>query len=177
MARNQLKYLIRAPIIKEVNDSLKTALKHQLELKMVIRSLDMNRFFDDCDAMRYDAETYPTYLYNENPFDDVKYLYNRDALVAASQILASAIKGNAPGITPFDEYPAWPNFTYGIHTVCPGGISMNASEDTKKCLSDEEKLMIRQNISANVISLAEEYPDVMFYYFFHHTARFGGCDG
>lgn len=151
---------------KEINDNIKIALKYQPKLKTVIRGLDMNRFFDDCDVMRYEPETYPTYLYNENPFDDVKYLYNRDAAVEVCQLLARTIQGTTPGITPFDEYPTWPDYTYGINTVCPNGVSMEASEDTERHLTDEEKIVIQKNIYTNVISLAEEYPDVTFYCFF-----------
>ncbi|MCI8484254.1 MAG: hypothetical protein HFH41_07935 [Lachnospiraceae bacterium] len=65
---------------KEINDHLKAALEHNPDLKIIIRGLDMDRFFDSSDAMRFDLGTYPTYLYDKNPFNDVHYLFNRNII-------------------------------------------------------------------------------------------------
>ena len=69
---------------KEINDSLRTVLRYQPELKMIVRGLDMNRFVAAPDEMRYELKEYPTYLYNDNPIDDVKYLLNKDAILNLS---------------------------------------------------------------------------------------------
>ena len=152
---------------KEVNDNLKIDLQYHPDLKLVIRGLDMNRFFDDCSAMEYELEEYPSYLYNENAFDDVNYLFNRDAIIETYKLLAETLQGTAPGITSFDEYSIWQDhYTFGINAVCPNGICMEGLERRQVHLSNEEKLVIRENIYANVISIAEEYPEVKFYYFF-----------
>lgn len=53
---------------KEINDSLKHALSNNPALKTILRGLDMSRFLDDKDDMRYDLGEYPVYLYDNNPF-------------------------------------------------------------------------------------------------------------
>lgn len=152
---------------KEINDNLRTALRYHPELKLIIRGLDMNYFFDFHDTMRYELKDYPFYLYNENPIDDVKYLFNRNTMVDVCYMLSQNILGMEPGITSFDEYGAWQDFyTFGVHAVCPDGIGSYEVDKTKRPLSSEEKLRIQENIYVNVISLAEEYPNVTFYYFF-----------
>lgn len=40
----------------------------------------MHRFMDDKDTMRYDLGEFPVYLYDSNPFNDVKYVFNRGVL-------------------------------------------------------------------------------------------------
>ncbi|MDY2699823.1 MAG: hypothetical protein SOV61_09775 [Lachnospiraceae bacterium] len=59
-------------LYKEVNDNLLRAYNaYGKNIKYVIRSLDYSCLVQDKDAYR-DYVEYPTYLYNENPFDDVK---------------------------------------------------------------------------------------------------------
>lgn len=152
---------------KEINDNLRIALRYHPDIKLIIRGLDMNRFFNERDAMVYALEDYPTYLYNENPFDDVKYLFNREIVIEVYKMLAQNIRGMTPGITSFDEYSIWQDFyVFGINSVCPNGIHPDGAEKTQAHLTSEEKLMIQENIYANVTSLAREYPEVTFYYFF-----------
>lgn len=164
---NSIKVPFSGASYKEVSDNLRIALQYHPKLKMVIRGLDMNLFFDNHDAMKYELEEYPSYLYNENVFDDVNYLFNRDTLIEIYQLLAENLRGTVPGITSFDEYSVWQDsYTFGINTVCPGEIHPERSERMQVHLTDEEKQVIRENICANVTSLAEEYPEVIFYYFF-----------
>ncbi len=153
---------------KEIHDSLKTALRYQPELKMVVWGLDMNKFLLHRDEMRYEPKEYPTYLYNENLLDDVNYFFNRDTVLQIGYGLINNHLGiEEPGMTSFDEYAAWQDqFSWGIHTVCPDGITSREQDEADRYLSDEEKLIIQENVEANVTSLAKEYPNVTFYYFF-----------
>lgn len=151
---------------KEINDNLRTALRYQPGLKIVVRGLDMNRFLSDRDAMRYETGEYQVYLHNEIPVDDVKYLFNRNGLIDVCYIITRGILEIEPGITSFDEYVAWQNPVFGIQAVCPDGITFDGLTKMSRHLSDEEKHIIQENIQANVTSLAELYPNVTFYYFF-----------
>jgi hypothetical protein len=153
---------------KEINDNIETALVHQPKLKMVIRGLDMVKFLDDKDAERSDLGAFPTYLYDDNPFNDVNYIFSRDIIVGRviPMILNSNQEGFVPGITSFDDYSNWmSDYAFGINAVCPDGLS--ATEPAAAVhLTDEEKETVLGNIKQNVVSLAAEYPDVTFYYFF-----------
>ena len=65
---------------KEINDNLVFALENNLKLKTIVRSLDYSKIFDDKDLMRTDLGEYPTYLYDSNPVNDVRYLFNKDVV-------------------------------------------------------------------------------------------------
>lgn len=156
---------------KEINDNLKVALAHNPNLKIIIRGLDMGKFIEEKDAMRVDLGRYPSYLYNENPFDDVHYLFNRDVIFKTifGMIREKNKEGFLPGITSFDVYSNWmKGCSFGVNssTLFINGIPSTNKSVSQIDLSEEEKELIYSNIRQNVISLAEANPDVIFYYFF-----------
>lgn len=153
---------------KEINDSLKRAIKSNPNLKIVVRGLDMSFFINDKDRMRDDLGEYPTYLYDSNPLNDVKYVLNRD--IIWSRVYPMAIASNTndlrTGITSFDDCYRWQYwYTFGKDTVCPAGIP-EIMKGNPIYLSDDEKQMIKDNITQNVTSLANENPNITFYFFF-----------
>ena len=152
---------------KEINDNIEAALRCNPDLKTVIRELFMISFTQSKDYMKDSPEMYPTYLYDDDPFNDVHYLFNRD--VVFSRIYSMIKAKNNPdftsGITPFDRYSAWNNrFKYGKEAVAPEGISFRGA-GTPVHLTKKEKTRVRENIQQNVTSLARKYPDVTFYCF------------
>lgn len=152
---------------KEINNIIKNALEANKNLKTIIRCLDMEQFYDAYDLMRYDLGQFPTYLYDNNPFNDVEYLLNRDIVFGRvyQMTLENDKEGFEPGITPFDNYSRWqPLYVFGINTVCPSGITMTETEQTH--LTEAEKTVIKKNIELNVTSTADEYPNVNFYYYY-----------
>lgn len=163
---NSIKVPYSGGSYKEINDSLKTALKYNENLELVVRGLDTAMFLDTADRMFADLELYPTYLYDENPFNDVKYIFNKDTIFSRAYAMtqASNDKNFEPGITSFDAYSSW-HFTCGINAVAPDGVAYNGTGDAIQ-LSDEEKAVIYENITQNVTSIADEYPDTEFYYLF-----------
>lgn len=156
---------------KELNDNCRVALEHNPDLKIIIRGLDMGKFIEDKDAMRSDLGEYPTYLYNDNPFDDVHYFFNRDVIFknVYGMVIANDKEGFSPGITSFDLYSNWmAGYKFGVNspTLFPNGKPSTNNSITQMNLTEQEKAIIMGNVSQNVISLAEENPDVTFYYFF-----------
>ncbi len=166
---NSIKVCYAGGSYKEVNDNLKVALTYNSDLRLIVRGLDTGRFLDNAYVMRTDLGTYPTYLYDENPFNDVKYLFNKDVIFGRAYAMAwSNDRENfAPGITSFDEYSRWQynNYTFGIKTLSPDGIEVNPPGKPVH-LTDDLRETIKENITRNVTSLADEYPEVEFYYFF-----------
>ena len=151
----------------EINDTVAAALKTNAHLKMVIRCLDMNKFFDSYDLMRHDLGTFPTYLYDNNPFNDVEYLLNRETVFERvyPMIMERKKEGFKPGIPSFDDYSRWQaDYIFGVNSVIQDDIEMIETEQSH--LSDEEKKAIQQNIECNVTDIADKYPNVEFYYYY-----------
>lgn len=152
----------------EADRQLRTALKYNPALKTIVRGLDMLKFVEPADTMRSDLGVYPLYLYDENPLNDVHYLFNKSVLFSRVYSMKKAEKAEnfKPGITSFDSYSNWQaSFPCGINAIRPEGIHMSTLEKEIH-LTEEEKSIINENIYNNMVSIAEEYPDVSFYYFF-----------
>ena len=153
---------------RELNDSIAAALRYNPGLKTVIRGLDPAKFMDDKDTMRSDLGQYPTYLYDEDIFNDVQYIFNRDVVFSRvyPMVRDNDASGFVPGITSFDRYSNWAkDYTYGRNTLFPDGITYEKPGEPVH-ITAEETERTRQNIEQNVVSLARSHPDVSFCYFF-----------
>ena len=164
---NSIKIPYALGYYKEINDNLIKALANNDNLKIIVRGLDMFMFLEDKDAVIPNSQ-YPTYLYDKNVLNDVMYVLNRDVLFTRvyPMVLESYGEEFEPGITSFDEYS---NFmsgrTFGVNTVCPDGITIQSAGNPIH-LTDTERETVLGTIHQNITSLTEQYPEVMFYYFF-----------
>lgn len=149
---------------KEINENVETALQNN-KVRVVVRGIDMGYLINDKDYSRTDLGQFPTYLYDNNLFNDVKYVLNRDVLFTRVIPMIQNKERTAPGITPFDKYSNWRGrMVYGINEVYPDEIpEVEVTESLG--LTDDEYDMTLANIKQNVTDIAAEYPNTTFYYF------------
>ena len=146
----------------EVHDYLQLALSHHPDLKMAVRSLDGVQLIKDRNDFARKNTTY-SYLYDDNPFNDVKYIMNRD--VVFGRVLPMIFEGSEKcGITSFDEY-CFGQFVYGINQVTADGVHVKKHHEPVH-LTEEQREVVYRNITQNITSLAEEYPNTHFYCFY-----------
>ena len=167
---NSIKVCYSGGSYKEINDNLAVALKYNPNLKTIVRGLDMQKFLENTDVMRSDLGEYPTYLYDDNIFNDVNYIFNRDVIFDRVYpiMLANDSYDFKTGITSFDTYSNWMEKwegMFGINMLSPEGITIQSPGEPIH-LTDEEKNIVIRTVRQNITSLAEEYSDVSFYYFF-----------
>ena len=116
--------------------------------------------------MRTDLGSYPTYLYDNNPFNDVKYVF--DSKVFFSETMGKiigAIKGEEAGITSFDNYSFWHwGYNYGINAVCGGHVE-DAVRVEQHQLSKYDRENMIGNIQKNVIATPLKHPNITYCYF------------
>ena len=152
---------------KEINDSVEIGLKNNKNIEIVIRGLDYGYIIDDKDRLRLDLGEYPTYLYDNNIFNDVRYIFNKDI---ADQLYLMETRRSSQdyltGFTPFDVYDNWMDYRkFGLNALYPNGFEVGEIK-TAAALSADEQVQVRSNIEQNVVSIAREYPDVTFCYFY-----------
>lgn len=149
---------------KEIDSNVRRAFDAGKKLRYVIRCLDYSRLDDDKDIYREDMD-FPFYLYNNNPFDDVSYLFNKTVLLQQTKAVWDyTAAGNKT--TDFDAYSNWnAYYTFGAQTVF-GTYTLPEAAQSDRVLTDEERERILGNIRQNVTSLADEHPETVFYYFF-----------
>ncbi len=151
---------------KEQNDNIAKAIEYNPDLKMVIRPLDYAYLMDEPDRVRNDLGSYPDYLYDNNPFNDVKYIFNKQILFnICLPMMRDAAAGKDAGITSFDDYSNWmADAEFGADVVLNGRTEYKQPEQIQPFV-DEVKDMVKANITQNVVQLAKENPEVEFYYY------------
>ncbi len=149
---------------KEINDNLKRAYDSGKDIKYIIRCLDYSHLVEDKDTYMEDVE-YPSYLYNNNLFDDVNYVLNKSILFGQ---VRDVIRHTKAGLetTSFDDYANWNNYyTFGTETVL-STYTLNETASSAQVFSEDDRRMVIGNIKQNVKSLADGHPETTFYYFF-----------
>lgn len=150
---------------KEINDNLKEAFKSGHDVDIVIRCIDTFTIIDDKDASR--LEEYPLYLTNSNPFDDVKYWYNKEIILDGLKYCILGVKGEK--ISSMDDYSSWDDpEKYGKDRVLSGYNHKEKIEN--KHLTKQDIKLIDENIDQNIISTIKEHPNCQFYLFFQPSS-------
>ena len=151
---------------KEINDNLKVAFDTDNVIHYVLRPLDYSHLVEDKDAMREDMGEYPSYLYDRNVFNDVKYLFNKDVLLYyLLPMLQRKLRGEEGGITSFDDYGN------SRQDACSKELALEGIESfgtalQQESLTEEEIETLRANVEQNVIAVAREHPETTFLYYF-----------
>lgn len=162
---NAIKVPFAGGSYKEVNDNLAVAVRYNPDIKMIVRCLDCNRFFNSKDDLDY--SDYPTYLYDDSLLNDVGYLFNVNVLFDALQSAAGYSSSGRRTLS-FDDYCNWSNnYLYGKEEV-DKHYNRDSIVRAEKMLpiTEEEYVRIRENIEQNVTRLADENPDIEFYIYF-----------
>lgn len=150
---------------KEVNDNLIVATQHNDDIKMIVRCLDANRFFNDKDQMDY--TDYPFYLYDDSIWNDASYLFNKTIFMTAIQNLHGYL-ATGSNYYSLDDYSNWSIYeTYGKEVV-DASYDRSTVEKVEEMLpiTEEEYAAMDANIEQNITRLAEENPDIEFYIYF-----------
>lgn len=146
----------------ELFQNLEQAIRCNAELKTVLFCLDEWFLLSGKNMILADGG-YPTYLYDDNPFNDVEYLLNKDALCSdALGVLEYTAKGKQT--TSFDSYSSWV-YPYSKEAVLNHYQRPEpANKITPFSQWNEESL--RTNLANTAVKAARENPDIQFYYYF-----------
>lgn len=151
---------------REINDNLLRAYGARKEIRYIIRALDYNDLVADKDA--YDKTfRYPTYLYNDNPFDDVRYVLNKSVLLEETLSVTKAEKGDGNAVN-FDTYGNWNAYystKFGARNVLATYMLRKTPKPTR-AMTEEERRMLLDNLRQNVTDLADAHPETTFYLYF-----------
>lgn len=144
---------------REINENLERAVCATPDIKYIIRGLDYDSFFKEADLMRYDS--YPDYLYDDNPLNDVKYFLNKTILFEAAYNNVIVYTQEGGVTTSFDDYANW-------NSLVEFGKVKVLEQYTRKDKVEKSQIihLNPDNIKQNVIALAKENTQIQFYCFF-----------
>lgn len=148
----------------EISHNLQRAISANPDIKMVICSIDPWFLFADSDYMRTDA-VFPDYLYDENLFNDLSYLFNKEVFFRVLDVFQYTKDGNTT--TTFDAYLQLPQEAnlYGKDNILKN-YQRPVKASSELTFSQSISQRLTKNLQDNVISLAQANPDITFIYFF-----------
>ena len=146
----------------ELNESLRRALSYQSGIRYVVCSLDGNRI--NIPAWQDEYTGYPEYLYDNNFFNDVSYLLNKEVVPKTLAVINYTRAGE---VTPDrDMYGNWSQYaSFGAEVVLKEFTPLPISDD-EIFITEEDVKIITDNITQNFLKTALEHPDTEFYFFF-----------
>ena len=136
---------------KELSQNLERALQRNDRLRTVIWTMDSNSLIRDKDYDQY--EGYPTYLYDDNPWNDVSYVFNKNVWYhGVLPNLIMTLRGEPS--TTFDEYSSWEKET-GYEYVMQSYDRWEQKAETAPGLTEADVEMVTANIQQNFVDLAK----------------------
>lgn len=148
--------------LMEQSDNLDRALRRNDQLKNVIWSIDYNILIRDKAWTQY--EGYPTYLYDDNPWNDVAYVYNKSILYhGVLTNLLMTLKGEES--TSLDEYSSWDKPT-GYKYIMANYLRWQEKAPMAEHLTEEEHTWVVETVQENIVDLVKKYPNTTFYLFY-----------
>lgn len=151
---------------KELSQNLARALERKQKknenLRTIIWTMDANAMIRDKDFAGY--EGYPTYLYDDNPWNDVQYVFNKDIWYHGVMVNLIRTIAGQPSTT-FDEYSSWDKET-GYQYVMASYDRWEEKAPDAPHLTEADVEMVTANIRQNFVELVNKYPDTTFYIFY-----------
>lgn len=149
---------------KEINDNINGAIKYNKDLKYVIRAIDYSYFYSDKDSMSYPDSYYPKYLTNNNPFDDVRYIFNKSIFKTVGSIMKTYSKKNNFKID-FDSVYNW-NSYYQFNKETVLSTYTRSDKINEKVIPSKQEIEdFKENININIVETIKNNPNIQFYYF------------
>lgn len=147
---------------KELSENLDRMLQYGQQVKMVLMPIDYNDLMRDADWQRY--EEYPTYLYDQNIFNDARYVWNKSIFYHG--VIANVVQTlQAEPTTTMDEYSSW-SYETGLKHIMFSYTREDQIPVENPFFTDEDRKKVERNIGQNLVELANRYPDTEFYFYY-----------
>ncbi len=145
----------------ELADNMENAISHNPEIDTVICSLDPNNMVVGYDCSAYEGS--PEYLYDNNPFNDVNYLLNKEVITKSVAVINYTRAGNTT--VSLDDYGRFDLYMPSGREAVLASYERLPEIDSQIVFGDAEKEIVHDNITLNFLRVARDNPDVEFIFF------------
>ena len=128
------------------------------KVKNVYLGLDLDPFIDNFGSYYFEI---PEYLYDKNPLNDVKYLFNKEVVIKACNLILLNKEGQVPDID--DSYKWNSEFSQDLALQ---SVDWDLLEWKEPHFEKEYVENAKENFTVNVEPYIAEHPETTFYIFF-----------
>jgi len=146
---------------QELSQHVERSLQRNDSLHTVLWALDYNGFIREYDWKNY--QDYPTYLYDDNIFNDSAYLFNKSIFYHGVLPCIERTLNGTPS-TSRDEYSSW-EYETGFNAATSSYNRLTESIEPIP-FTTEDHDMVTKTITENIVRVANQYPDVTFYIYY-----------
>lgn len=144
----------------ELTDNLRRALEANPNIRTVLMCIDEWFLFSGREMIQASGD-YPTYLYDDDPFNDVQYLLNKEIFCTDTLgVLEYTAAGNTT--THFDDYGSWV-FPYDREVVLSN--YQRLEPEAPSSFTPEHAAALTETAEV-LLTLADSYPDTEFIFYF-----------
>ena len=160
---NSVKLPYAGASYREISESLKRCFHYNDHITTVLWAIDYDYLQYGWDNANYSESEYPTYLYDDNGLNDIKYLFNKEVLMKGLlPDLLYTIMGTDS--TSMDDYSK--NIvTTGADAVLFNAVRPALDEEIEG-LTEEEINRVTETIQKNFVEVIEAHPNTVFYLYF-----------
>jgi len=159
--RNAIKTAYSGAYQHELAESMQNAISHNPGLEMIICSLDPNTLITDPYREAYSGNPY--YLYDDNPFNDVYYLLNKEVVTKSIAVINYTRAGNVT-VSP-DDYGRFDLYMPAGREAVLASYERLPVSDTALTFDENARNIVYNNLSENFIRIASDNPDVEFIFY------------
>ncbi|MBU1882833.1 hypothetical protein KKB80_01135 [bacterium] len=160
-----IKLTVAGSSVYEQNIVLSTALRHR-HIDNVLVGIDFLSYYGGIHRFKHGGNSFPTYLYDENIFNDYKYLVSSDTLGRAFEIFTKREKDN--WLYDYTKMYEWRSRTNDKDVLKAIQSRWENRQDFDNEASEDEKRLyfLKNNFDANLKPLIDKNPDIKFTLFF-----------
>ena len=145
----------------ELTANLEQALEHNPGVKLVLFCLDEWFLSSGRELIQADG-AYPVYLYDDNPFNDVEYLLNREIFWENTLAVLSHTGKGLP-TTSFDQYGSW---VYPYDAEIVRSNYNRPEQEMPYPFTEADAALLRDTLENTLVAFARENPETQFIVYF-----------
>ena len=145
----------------ELTANLEQALEHNPGVKLVLFCLDEWFLSSGRELIQADG-AYPVYLYDDNPFNDVEYLLNREIFWENTLAVLSHTEKGLP-TTSFDQYGSW---VYPYDAEIVRANYNRPEQEMPYPFTEADAALLRDTLENTLVAFARENPETQFIVYF-----------
>lgn len=161
---NPIKLCMSGGTTYEIKITLNTAFKYQ-KIKKVLLGLDLYALKGNINRENKNVK-FPLYLYDNNPINDMNYLFTLDTFKKSWEVITEVKKGKESLLYDYNHMNEW-QYRHNDNEFNKEKVLEIWKKKEKYLIQEDWKFnKLRKSFDVNILSIVKEHPETKFYIFY-----------